>query len=356
MTTNINKLNKVFGAKRILIPIIIGLSVAFYLVYREFDPNAFSKVNFGFQFFAFLLLAIILMMIRDFAYMVRLRILTEKKIKWRQTFDVIMLWEFASALTPSVVGGSAVAMFIIHKEKISLGRSTAIVMITAIMDELFYVVMVPIIFAIAGIKALFINSNFNLFGNSFSTFEVFLIGYFFIVLLILLLMYGVFISPNRFKKILFSFFKIKFFKRWQRRGINVSNDIIITSRELKDKKMKFWLKAFGATIFSWTARFLVVNALIAAFVSLTLGDHSLIFGRQLIMWVILLISPTPGGSGIAEFFFPIFLGDFIPLGIAASLALLWRLLSYYPYLFIGSIVFPMWLKRVLKSKKQHKID
>ena len=30
------------------------------------------------------------------------------------------------------------------------------------------------------------------------------------------------------------------------------------------------------------------------------SDHLLLYARQLIMWVILLISPTPGGSGIAD--------------------------------------------------------
>ena len=29
----------------------------------------------------------------------------------------------------------------------------------------------------------------------------------------------------------------------------------------------------------------------------------LIFARQLIMWIMMLISPTPGGSGFAEFVF-----------------------------------------------------
>ena len=64
------------------------------------------------------------------------------------------------------------------------------------------------------------------------------------------------------------------------------------------------------------------------------------------MWVILLVSPTPGGSGVAEYAFPIFLGDFIPPGLETALGLLWRLLSYYPYLFIGFIILPFWIRRV----------
>ncbi|MCB0410779.1 MAG: flippase-like domain-containing protein, partial [Flavobacteriales bacterium] len=77
------------------------------------------------------------------------------------------------------------------------------------------------------------------------------------------------------------------------------------------------------------------------------SDHFLIYGRQLVMWVIMLISPTPGGAGIAEFAFNGFLKEFIPIGLAGLLVVLWRLISYYPYLLIGSFVLPKWMKRVM---------
>lgn len=75
------------------------------------------------------------------------------------------------------------------------------------------------------------------------------------------------------------------------------------------------------------------------------GSHFLIYGRQLVMWVIMLISPTPGGTGIAEFAFDGFLKDFIPIGLAGLLVVLWRLISYYPYLFIGAIILPKWFRK-----------
>jgi uncharacterized protein (TIRG00374 family) len=87
----------------------------------------------------------------------------------------------------------------------------------------------------------------------------------------------------------------------------------------------------------------VVNLMIMAVIPV--ADHMLVYGRQLVMWVIMLISPTPGGSGIAEFAFTGFLADFIPLGLAGGLAFIWRLLTYYPYIFVGAIVLPRWLKR-----------
>jgi uncharacterized protein (TIRG00374 family) len=69
------------------------------------------------------------------------------------------------------------------------------------------------------------------------------------------------------------------------------------------------------------------------------------------MWIILCISPTPGSSGIAEFAFPIFLKEFLPFGTAATLALLWRIYTYYSYVVLGLMVLPLWTKRVFGKKK-----
>jgi hypothetical protein len=102
------------------------------------------------------------------------------------------------------------------------------------------------------------------------------------------------------------------------------------------------VKTFAATFLSWTARYWVVNFMLLAFIPVS--EHFLIYARQLVMWVIMLMSPTPGGSGIAEFAFSGFLREFT-LGLGAAFALLWRFLTYYPYLFVGSIVLPGWVKR-----------
>ena len=72
----------------------------------------------------------------------------------------------------------------------------------------------------------------------------------------------------------------------------------------------------------------------------------MILGRQLVMWLVMLVTPTPGGSGMAEYLFGQLLSDFIANGsLALSLAFVWRLISYYPYLLIGSIVLPRWMGR-----------
>ncbi len=349
MQSNFNKIQSFFSTKRIIIPIVLGFIVAVYLLFKDFKPESLHLISLNWQFFGFLGLALFFVFLRDFAYIIRLRFLTDKKISWKGAFQVVMLWEFASSLTPSVVGGSAIAMFIINQERVSLGRSTAIVMITAIFDELFYIVTVPVVFILVGFNSIFVNGSFSLMGSELSTGSMFLIGYLFILGLVLLLVYGVFINPYQTRYIIVSIFRIRFLRRWKFKAIRTGNEIIIASKEFKGKSFLYWLKLFGITTASWTSRFLVVNCLIAA-VAFG-GDQLLIYARQLVMWVILLISPTPGGTGIAEFFFPVFLKEFIPDGLASVLALLWRFLTYYPYILIGVIVLPLWMKRIIKKNK-----
>ncbi len=343
-----------FRFRKIIIPIILGLGVATFLLIRSFDRDAFIGINWVWQSYFFIFMALLMMVVRDVGYMYRLRVLTDGQIGWRRSFDVIMLWEFASAITPSIIGGSAIALYIVNKEGVSMGRTTAIVMITAFLDELFYIIMVPLIIIIVGTSQLFTTEGEYVFMNTrFGTQGIFVLGYLFILVLTTIIIYGVFVNPRGFKMILLTIFKLPFLRKHRNKAAETGNEIIITSREMKGKPFIFWVKAFAGTFFSWTGRFLVVNFLIMAFVSG--GDQLLIYARQLVMWVILLISPTPGGSGVAEFVFSGFLGEFIPVGLTPALGLMWRLISYYPYLFIGAIILPHWLRRVYGKKGNSRV-
>ena len=340
-----NKVKELFTAKKVAIPVAIGFCVSIYLLYSQTSWQEFKKVEWGFETLFWLVVALLMMVVRDLAYMYRIRVLTDNQITWRNSFDVIMLWEFASAITPSVVGGSGVALYIFNKEGLSSGKSTAIVMITALLDELFYVVTVPIVVLFIGTEFLFpLELQKEILGITFSIKGLFILGYSFMLLLSLIIVYGIFLNPEGLKKLLLSIFRWKLLKKWAHKIDQVGDDIIGTSQELKSQSLLFWVKTFGATLFSWTARFWVVNFILLAFTPV--GDHLLVYGRQLVMWVIMLVSPTPGGTGIAEFAFQGFLVDFTPIGLAGLLAVLWRLFSYYPYLIIGVLILPKWLKKV----------
>jgi uncharacterized protein (TIRG00374 family) len=320
--------------------------------------DTLSDIDWSWHSSFWICMALLGMVMRDLAYMYRIRVLTDYELSWGKSFRVIMLWEFASALTPSIVGGSGIAMFILNREGIKLGKSTAIVLVSALLDELFYITMVAIVLIAIGTSNLFpVSLEKTVFGITFGTEGIFWIGYVFIFLMTTVILLGIFYVPRTLKYLLLQIFRLPILRRWRYQVIQVGDDIITTSKELKGKPWKYWLKSFGATYVSWTFRYLVVNFLILAFMSQTnplvasIGDHLLIYARQLVMWVIMLISPTPGSSGVAEFAFSGFLKEFIPLGLVGALALLWRLISYYPYLFIGAAILPRWIRSTGKQGK-----
>ncbi|HLN54214.1 MAG TPA: lysylphosphatidylglycerol synthase transmembrane domain-containing protein [Lentimicrobium sp.] len=347
---------RIFAFHRILIPVLIGITVIGFMMAGDLSHSDLKSIRIDIQSIAYFSLAILMVIIRDIAYMYRIRLLTNYALTWRRAFQVIFLWEFSSSVTPSVVGGSAVAIFILTKEKLGTGRATATVMVTALLDEIFYIVLVPLTFLLAGFERLsVVGQNFNFLGMQLTTMGIFTLGYLLIAFITFLLAYGVFINPEGLRWLLIKVTKLRILRRFHEAAGHTGDQILEASAEFRSKSLGFWLHAALATAFSWTARFMVVNFLIAGFTYIpAIGDHLLIMARQLMMWVIMLVSPTPGGSGIAEFFFPVFLREFIAgteRDITMIVALAWRLLTYYPYLIIGALVLPFWLKRVYLGRK-----
>jgi len=279
---------------------------------------------------------------RDFFYMVRIRILTKNRLSWRSALYVILLWEFASAISPGVVGGAAVAMFILNREGIPFGKATAIVIITAFMDNLFYVIMIPLVFLFVS------HSSVVTFGEESLTFlNVWFYGGFIIILSICILLYlTIFWRPQLASRFLLLIFRLPFLRRWKVVALEWGKDIELASKQFKEEKRIYWFKVFSATMASWLSRFLVINAILNAFLELGFLENMRVLGKQLILWLFMLVTPTPGGSGVAEYAFSELLSDIGTSSlILAVMALLWRLISYFPYLFIGAILLPVWLRR-----------
>ena len=298
--------------RKIILPAILGLAVVVWLISKEFNTDTLSKLVFTWKSAFWLLIAWLCMIGRDLGYIIRIRILTDKGLTWRQAFRVIMLWEFTSAITPSTVGGTAVAVVFLHKEGMSVGKSTAVVLATSFLDELYFVIMLPLMILLVGSDALFTTS---LQGSGISFLNelalVAGIGYSIILIWVLLVGYGLFFNPQAISTIINKLFGLPVLRRWKESARKAGNDIIESSDELKKRSVAFWVKAFTATLLSWTSRYWVVNAILLAFFSVS--DHLLIFARQLVTWIMMIISPSPGGSGFAELILGRYISDLIPV-------------------------------------------
>jgi hypothetical protein len=286
---------------------------------------------------------------RDAGYVFRIREITDKHLTWGRAIYVIILWEFASAVTPSIVGGTAVAVFILHKEGIPLGKALAFTMLTAIMDNLFFVLGAPIILYLAQ-GYIFPESRIleMRLGNSLE--YLFWVSYTLYTLYSLLMALALFYRPRVFKWILLKLFSIRWLKKWKYQANGYGDQIIEASKEFKGKNLTYWLVIVGTTIFIWSSRYFMLNALISAYESLSLFEHVVVFARQIIMWIVMMISPTPGSSGTAEFFFAQFFNEFLT-GYTFVTSILWRMFSYYPYLLLGAVFLPRWIRQVFFRKK-----
>jgi glycosyltransferase 2 family protein len=354
MQSDSRQILKTFRPARILLPVGLGLGAATYLLLRNFDSQAFSNINWTWNSTFWIAMAVMMMVVRDGAYMIRIRALTDYQLDWKQSFNVIMLWEFASAITPGMLGGGFVfAIFILNRERINMGKSITAIMLSSFQDGVFLAVMAPLVYFIIGKETLFSSIDIDSLSRvpiNKGFFLSFWGVYFIILFYKIFVAYALFINPRFIKWLLLKLFSLPILKRWKPAALETGNQLIIASKGLKNKKSKFWVHSFLGTFLSWTARYSIVNCLILAFHNVPI-DNFLVFARQVVMGIIILFSPTPGGSAIAELTFSNFLGEFIPKGLADPMGILWRLISYYPYFFIGAIILPRWIRSHFKKEE-----
>lgn len=334
-----NNSDKRLKTKHILLPIILGLLGVGCLFWKDFSNISTSTIEFTWNAILFIVLAYLAIIIRDLSGMIRLYMLTDKQLKIPALFRIRMLYEFTSAITPSAAGGSTLEILFIHKEGLPVSKSTAITIVELFLDEAFFVLIFPLLIIFIPINELFaINGTFNV---AFWTF--FLVAYAIKVIWVFILFWSIFINPQFITKLISLVFSLKFLKKWRFRATKTAVEIKTCSKEMRHKSFRFWLLASSSSFILWSARFIVVNLLIMAFNPVT--EHLLIYGRQVITMVVMLIAPTPGGSGFIEILFNDYLGEFITPGLTVILiGLIWRIFTYYQYMAIGVILIPNWLR------------
>ena len=318
---------------------VLGLGIVVYLFRHEFSTA--NSITFDKYSWITLILAICLMLTRDFAFAHRFRILCKpEKLSFVGSLRANYMCEFVSAITPSAVGGSAMTMLYLNKEGISSGRASAIMVATLLLDELFFVIGFPLCF-------IFFTGD-QLLGSSTGLFQVLqyalMAVYFLIVLYTIFLSIAIFFKPTIIQSILRFFAKLPYIRRYASKIEHFAQEMSDSNYELKQKPFSFWLKAFMLTAVAWLARYLVVCALLLPYINI--DSHGLVLGRQFTIWLMQIISPTPGGSGFSEFLFSKYYSDFelSPIVILTAVCE-WRIVTYYIYIIVGMIFFTSYKRK-----------
>ena len=342
---------------------MITLAVVIYFLVRDFQIETLYTIDWGWKTGLFLFIACGLVVLRHLALMFRIKVLTNHKLSWWQSFQVISLWEFGSSVTPSTVGGTAVAYFLLTKEKISAGETISVVLFTIFLDGLFFLIGIPLLYIFLG-KWLLVptyEAATGMQGVPSVLVGTFIFAYIFMVFYTLTIAYGLFVNPRSFKWFMIKMTAGKgFMSRYRSNAVATGNDMIIASERLKEKGRDYWIAGIGSTVVNWSTRFFIMNFVMLALHEV--GSHMLLFSRQLVIYIMMIPAITPGGSGIAEWASNNLLNDFFVIegankidnSLKTIVITLWRAVSYMVYLVLGMIVMPGWLKKVVKAKPKKK--
>ena len=340
-----NRIN--FKWYQLALPVAIGLLAMWWMFSDKLQEISISDVSLTREAWIALGMALVMLCGREAGFVCRFRWLSDGALSWSQSFKVCMMCEFASAVTPSSVGGSSLSMFFMRRYGVSLGRGTTLMLTTVMLDGVFYVISCPLVLMLVPWKRIIAPLNINV-GIDTSVLVWVLYGA--TALWTAVLFMGIVLWPQWIKSVISRLFGLRWLRRWQGWAENLADNMVAASADLRGHKLAWWMKSLSATIVSWISRYLMMNALVIGL--LPNADHLLVFARQAVVWLVLVFCRTPGGSGVSEWLFNDLYGDIITsASIALVLALLWRLLSYYVYLVVGMVVAPLWIK----GDKQQKL-
>lgn len=336
--------------EKIMIPILIGVGVVAFLIYKTFDVDAFRNLSWNGKTAIFFGLGVVLYILRHLTLSLRLQEISGREFNLLKSTELIFIWEFASTVSPTSFGGSAVAIFLLAQEKVGGAKSVAMVLYSVLIDTVFFLVSIPVLyFALGklGVRPL-ADTGMNSFVVSLW------------VIYIFTWIYGTFMAIGILKPRFVGGFilwlsKRKWLTRFKSNMRRTAKDLAIASQELRNQSIGFHIKITLYTFIAWILRFMVVVFVILGVVQgidKTAHDIFILFGRTEMMHVITQFSPTPGGAGVAEGMFGGFYTDYISKSVGTVIALIWRLITYYPYLLIGLIIIPNWLRKVVRRRRE----
>jgi uncharacterized protein (TIRG00374 family) len=339
--------------QKIIIPVLIGIGVVVFLIWKTFDLEAFKSLSWNGKTALFFGLGLLLYVLRHIVLSFRLQEISDGEFSFFKSIELIFIWEFASTISPTSFGGSAVAIFLLAQEKVGGAKSIAMVLYAVLLDTIFFLVSIPILYGILGKAVLrpIGDPKMDIYTGSL------------LVIFIFTLVYGTFmllgiLKPRFIGGFILWLSKRKWLQRFKSNMRDTAKDLAVASRELRTQSIGFHIRMTLYTFAAWILRFLVVVSVISGVIqglNLSLYDIFILFGRSEMMHVITQFSPTPGGAGVAEGMFGGFFTDYISNSVGTVIALIWRLITYYPYLLLGLLVIPNWLRKVMRSKRSRTI-
>ena len=319
----------------IILSVIISLLIIFLILYFTVDINTFdylSNANIRYEFF---IIALILQILSWFIWGARLKVLSsriEKNFKislWEST-KIIIANLFLAGITPSMAGGEPVRIYLLKKDGLSVGASTASVLGERLLDAIFIIFCVPFGFFVFRNN---IQVGYIQIGLSIGIFLFLLI----ILLFILTMKY-----PDKVKSLLIKISKkidkIRKIKTkdkiLDRINLEVDNFHKCMIYFITEGKRVFFI-AGSLTILYWLTIFMIPSMI---FLGLGLQPFFILsYAAQILLIVVIMMPTTPGSSGITEGFLAGLYSVIIGSSLIGVFILIFRFITFHLNLIVGAI-------------------
>lgn len=321
------------------IAVALGLGVIVWMFFDGGGWTSLRMVHISSPFILGMAATVVCFVLQNLSMSYRYRLLSGNSLSFMQALRVNVMCEFTSAVTPSAVGGSSINFLFMKREGLSMGQSTFITLTSLFLDELFLALSATLLYICVPSDILFGNLASLQAGLRYA-FCFTLVG---ISLWTALLFVAIFFQPQVVPRCLSVFFRLPFLRKHKDKLDGFAADIVSASLQARAYGTAYWLKAFINTCLSWCTRYAVVVFILIAFSAH--GNLLIAYLQQWVAWVVMLVTPTPGGSGFSEFLFREYYASFLPnVGVTVIAALAWRIIFYYSYLIAGVLCLPKMIK------------
>ena len=317
--------------KNVLWPLMLSILVLVGIGYFTFEPDDFKASITQLQPF-FVIAAAVTIVLRVWFGAWRFSFISRGKLGFWQALRGQLAWDFFSNVTPAALGGGPFAAIYVAKDsKMQIGETTALVLFTILLDQLWSVLMVPIILYMA-LSLAVIPEGVGTVGT------VAILGYFAAMLTwVSLLGYSTLFRPDIIERISDRIFRMPLLRRFRERMATAMGQMSDSARILRSQPLAFFGKAFLLSAGTWIPRYLLpVFIVLSVLPSI---DAVLLGLRSITMMVCSFVVPTPGGAGGIEGLYALFIGPLLPKSLVAPTLLMWRFLGYYIFVAMGGFIF-----------------
>lgn len=247
-------------------------------------------------------------------------------------FKFEMIGQYFSAVTPFSAGGQPAQLYAMTENGIPAGISGSILMIKFIIHQLINIIILVLSFLF----------KFNYFNSRVNYFVYFCVSGFVVHIAIMICMILFSISSKLTKNILMFIFKLlgkfkllkkpeEFYKKIETELENFHENILLITKNIKT--------CFIASIFTilqWLAFFTIPYCIYRSF-GFNSTDILTMITAQVFLINFMAIIPLPGAEGGAEGGFYLIYSLFFKEGTIITAIFIWRILTYYLSIAIGSI-------------------